>query len=123
MTIAERIKTIRKNASYTQSDFAKIIGVKEATVTSWEAGYRNPAESVITSICREFDVREEWLRTGEGEMYIERTRRQVIADFLADVLKDDDSFRQKIIEALAQLDQRDWEHLETIAKKLTKKEE
>ena len=120
---SERFGKLISDLGIRKSAVADRLNVTQPFISQLCSGVKNPSDRTISDICREFDVREEWLRTGEGEMYIERTRRQVIADFLADVLKDDDSFRQKIIEALAQLDQRDWEHLETIAKKLTKKEE
>lgn len=63
-----RIRYVRKKIgnNLTQEEFAKRIGIKQSTVTSYETGNRIPTSAVITSICREFNVCEEWLRTGEG---------------------------------------------------------
>lgn len=66
----DRIKLIRKNAGLTQSQFAKSLGTVQNTITGYETGRRNPSGSAITLICREFNVNEEWLRTGVGEMYV-----------------------------------------------------
>lgn len=67
--LEKRIKQIRKENGLTQVDFGKRIGVKGNTVTNYETGSRKPTDAVILSICREFNVKEKWLRTGNGEMY------------------------------------------------------
>lgn len=64
-----RIKEIRKNKGLTQVEFGNKIGVKGNTITNYENGLRKPTDAVILSICREFNINEEWLRTGNGEMY------------------------------------------------------
>lgn len=53
----------------TQTEFANRIGSVQNTITRYETNNRKPSASVIALICREFDVREEWLRNGEGEMF------------------------------------------------------
>lgn len=65
-----RIKFLRKNSGLTQEKFAERIGLKQNSIALIESGKRNISDQTILSICREFGVREEWLRTGEGEMYI-----------------------------------------------------
>lgn len=69
MDIGNRIKKIRKELDLTQAEFAARIGSVQNTVTGYENGRRNPSAPVISLICREFDIREEWLRTGEGKMF------------------------------------------------------
>ena len=64
-----RIKFLRKNSGLTQEKFAERIGLKQNSIALIESGKRNISDQTILSICREFGVREEWLRTGEGEMY------------------------------------------------------
>lgn len=66
-----RIKILRKQLNLTQTNFGEIIGVKGNTITNYENGLRTPSEAVIKSICREFNVNEAWLRTGEGDMFAE----------------------------------------------------
>ena len=69
MEIKERLKEIRKELHITQQEFADRLGVKRNTVATYETGKSNPSDSAVSLICREFNVREEWLRTGEGEMF------------------------------------------------------
>lgn len=65
----DRIKKIRRELDLTQQEFAERIGIKRNTIANYETGRNDPVDSVISLICREFDVCEEWLRTGEGEMF------------------------------------------------------
>ena len=96
--IKDRIKTIRKKKELTQAEFGQIIGVKGNTVTNYETGLRNPTEAVVKSICREFNVNEHWLRTGEGEMFIELTKEEEIASFIGGIVRDEDeSFKKRLI--------------------------
>ena len=63
----ERIKQIRKDAGLTQEKFAERIGLKQNSIALIESGKRTPSEQTVLSICREFKVRQEWLRTGDGD--------------------------------------------------------
>lgn len=65
----ERIKKLRKALDLTQQEFADRIGMKRNTVANYETDRNEPSSSVISLICREFNVSEEWLRTGAGEMF------------------------------------------------------
>lgn len=62
----DRIRLLRNKLGLNQTDFGKRIGIKQGSVAGYESGARTPLDAVITSICREFDVNEEWLRTGAG---------------------------------------------------------
>lgn len=77
----ERIKKIRKALDLTQQEFANRIGVKRNTVATYEMGRSAPSDSAISLICREFNVSEEWLRTGKGEMFITASNNEL--DLLA----------------------------------------
>lgn len=65
----ERIRELRKTLGLNQTDFGEKIGIKQGSIAGYESGARTPIDSVILSMCREFNVNEEWLRTGEGEMF------------------------------------------------------
>lgn len=69
MNIGDRIKKIRKELDLTQAEFGARIGSVQNTVTGYESGRRNPSAPVIALICEKFGVNEEWLRSGEGEMF------------------------------------------------------
>lgn len=66
----ERLKLLRNTIKLTQHEFARRIGAAQSTVTNYEMGRRELSNTVVTSICREFRVREEWLRTGQGDMFL-----------------------------------------------------
>lgn len=65
----ERIRKLRRMLDLTQQAFGERIGIKRNTVANYETGRNEPVDSVVALICREFNVNEEWLRTGEGEMF------------------------------------------------------
>lgn len=65
----ERIKKIRKELDLTQQEFADRLGIKRGAIANYEIGRNEPVDSVISLICREFNIQEEWIRTGEGEMF------------------------------------------------------
>lgn len=64
----QRIKEIRTCKKLTMEQFSKQLGVSKAAISQWENGKANPSDQTIKSICREFNVEEKWLRTGEGDM-------------------------------------------------------
>lgn len=74
---------------------------------------------VITAICREFNVNESWLRTGEGQIFSPVSRDEEIAAFMGDVMRGETpDFRRRFISVLARLDVSEWELLEKMALKL-----
>ena len=66
----QRLRELRKALNLNQTEFGNRIGVKQSTITGYETGNRIPLDSVIISICREFNVNENWLRSGDGEMFL-----------------------------------------------------
>ena len=115
----ERIRLLRKELGLNQSDFGNKIGVKQGTVAGYESGARTPLDAVVSSICREFDVNEEWLRTGEGEMFEQITEQQKLLKYTGMLLKDKDSAIvnaiQSFIVTYEQLDDTSKATLEKIA--------
>lgn len=65
----ERIKKLRKVLGLTQQEFADKIGMKRNTIANYETDRNEPSNSVISLICKTFNVSEDWLRKGEGEMF------------------------------------------------------
>ena len=114
-----RIKELRKALSLTQTEFGARIGIKGNTVTGYETGIRSPSDAVVVSICREFNVNEAWLRTGEGEMFTAMSRDEEIATFMGDVLAgEEDNFRRRFIAMLSKLNENEWELLEKMIDKM-----
>lgn len=87
----ERLKALRSALGITLEEFGKKVGITRSAVGRLEKGERNLTDQMIISICREFDVREEWLRTGKGEMFEQLTDQQKIMKYAGLLLKDTDS--------------------------------
>lgn len=120
----ERIKQIRKALNMSQDEFGKRLGVTRGAITNIELNKTEPKPLFIKLICDTFEVNEEWVNTGAGEMFVQKNRSDVIADFLADVLKEEDeSFKRRFVEMLANLSVEEWELLEKRTIMLTKKED
>lgn len=69
MTIGERIKKVRKENNLTQQTFAEKLGNTQNTIARYETDRVTPSSSAVTLICKTYNIREEWLRTGDGEMH------------------------------------------------------
>lgn len=118
----ERLKQLRKILDLTQQEFADKIGSKRNTIAKYETNTNVPSTAVISLICREFNVNEEWLRNGTGDMFIEQTRDEQIASFVGNVLKtEDESFKRRLIYGLAALDDNGWDVLEKFLDSIQKK--
>ena len=79
MFLNEKIKEIRKKLDLTQQKFADRLGVKRNTIAMYEMGKTIPSDQTILSICREFNVNEEWLRTGKGEIFLPESNDELKA--------------------------------------------
>lgn len=109
----ERLKKLRKALDLTQQEFADRIGVKRNSFANYETGRNTPIDAIIISICKEFNVNENWLRTGEGDMFIELSYSDEIAQFVGQLMtEEDDSFKKRLISGLATLDENGWKVLE-----------
>ncbi len=93
-------------------EFAKKIGISSPFVSELCSGAKKASDRTITDICREFDVNETWLRTGEGEMFVSKTRTDEISAFVGSILKGEPDFRQKFISVLSRMTKDEWQILE-----------
>lgn len=115
----KRIKEIRTYFNLTQQEFANRIKVKRNTVATYEMGRSIPSDSAIALICKEFNVNETWLRTGEGNMFSSNDRTTTIANLVNQLLSEEkDSFKTRFITMLANLSVDEWEFLEKKALEL-----
>lgn len=118
-TTGDRIKTLRQHLGLTQKDFGERIGVKGNTIATYEIGRNEPIDAVMSLIVREFDVNEVWLRTGAGEMFQPLTQYERISSFVGNALQDaPESFRLRLVDALAVLTPEDWEILTIAAQRM-----
>ena len=119
----DRIKELRKALGLTQQDFSERIGVKRNTVAQYEIGRNPPNDTVITLICREFNVNEEWLRTGEGEMFKPKSRNEELFEFVTNAIGEPTGIQAQLLTVMAQLSVEQWELLDDMAHKLAREVE
>ena len=111
----ERIKELRKTLGLTLELFGDKVGVGKSTISRIENGTNGLTEQMILSICREFNVNEEWLRTGSGEMFKDMTLDEEIISFIGDIQWDaSNTFKKRFISAIAKLNEEEWKVLEKI---------
>lgn len=120
MDISERIQTLRKQLKMSRRVFGEALGVSESVIVNIEFDrLKRPdqKEPIYKLICEKFDVNEDWLRNGTGEMFAQLSLEEEIADFVGSLLKDKtDSFKKRYIGMLSKLDESGWEALEQVAK-------
>lgn len=114
----ERIKKLRKALGLTQQKFADALGIKQNTIAQYESGRNAPIDAVISLICREFGVNEEWLRTGEGDMFQQKTRDEELSAFFNKILSEETDFKRRFISVLSTMDEPEWVLLEQMAQRL-----
>lgn len=114
----DRINLIIEKLDISKTRFAEKLNVSPAFVSQICSGAREPSDRTIADICREFGVNEVWLRTGEGEPFLELTKEEEIMRFAVRTVKGSDEFRKAFVSMLAKLEPEDWENLSRIYSKL-----
>ena len=109
----ERIKQLRATLGLSAEKFGGRIGVTRSAISKMELGVCNVSEQSILSICREFNVREEWLRSGTGEMFNELSQEEEVAYIVGQALPQAPDFIKDTFIALGKLSQdftpEDWQ--------------
>ena len=118
LKMKERIKKIRKEQNMTQQSFADKLGLKRQTIAAYEIGNIEPSNAVILSICREFNVNEKWLRTGNGEPYLESTKDERYFKNVAKLQRADDETLMRWVNAIAETSPDALKEIEVFMKKI-----
>ncbi|MBU5447760.1 MULTISPECIES: helix-turn-helix domain-containing protein [Blautia] len=87
MTQGERVREVRKFRKMSMEQFGERLGVQKSAISKIEKGDRGLTEQMLKAICREFNVNETWLRTGDGDMPQKLSEEEEIADLVSDVLE------------------------------------
>lgn len=109
MTQGERVKAVRKSLGLTLEIFGAKIGLKKSGLSLIENGRNELTDSNAKAICREFNVNEDWLRTGVGDMFIPEDVR-----YLNSVNKlgnEQNSFKKFCINMLMDLPDKYWDYI------------
>ena len=96
----------------------RLVKIRETLKISQDELGTKITERVIKDICREFDVNEEWLRTGEGEMFVELPEGTELGKYIADVIGGEDDFIKNIIISYMKLDEKNKKIIRDFVKSL-----
>ena len=118
----ERILILRKALKLSQEKFGERLGVTKSAVSKMELGTYNITDTILRLISKEFNVSYDWLVSGSCEMFLLQNRYDEIAKLTKQLLnEEEDSFKNKLISALANLSEEQWAVLADIAENLAKK--
>lgn len=113
--MGERVKELRKALGLSGEKFGEKIGVTRSAISDIERGRNGLSDSNILAICREFNVNEEWLRTGMGEMFKDMSLDEEIISFIGEIQWDtSNTFKKRFISAISKLSEEEWNVLEKI---------
>ena len=111
--VNERVKSLRAALHLSQEAFGKRLGVTGTAVSRMESGDRDVTEQMKLAIIREFNVQEEWLRNGTGEMFNELSQEEEVAYIVGQALPQAPDFIKDTFIALGKLSQdftpEDWQ--------------
>lgn len=116
-TVAERIISVVDALKISKSEFARKINVTPAYISKLgKVPTSVPSDRTITDICREYSVSEEWLRTGEEEMFQPKSRNEELMEFATKVAEGDPgSIQAQLLAVMARLTDEQWEVLAQVA--------
>lgn len=94
-----RIKQIRQhpNIDLSQEAFGKRLGITGAAISRLESGDRNITDQIMRAICREFNVSEDWMRTGKGEMFLELSEDAEFVKLMVEIQVSNDDFIKSLL--------------------------
>lgn len=98
-TINERIAWCIKDAGIKKAKFARRLNLSQPFVSELCSGKNNPSDRTIADICREFNISELWLRTGEGEPHIQKDEDEEFLEVMERIHMSDDDLIKRIIKA------------------------
>lgn len=76
-----RFRQLRKKAGKTQTEWGKILGLSVSGVSEIEAGRRNVTDQhlIMLSNWKERNININWLKTGNGEMFLMPETNDLVA--------------------------------------------
>ncbi|MCQ6528994.1 helix-turn-helix domain-containing protein [Bacillus mycoides] len=120
--IFERIKEIRKSKKFSREKFGEKIGVSRGVIENIEYNRVEIKDLYIQLICKEFNVNEHWLRTGEGEPYLSKNDEDELTDLMVMLTTTDDDILKTTINDMAKLPPEDIIVLKGVVDALLKKQ-
>ena len=114
---SERISAVIDDLGMKKTAFAERLNVSQAFISQLCSGVKQPSDRTISDICREFNVSEEWLRTGAGDMFQPKSRNEELFEFAAKVADGDPgSLQAQLLAVMSRLTDEQWEVLAQVAR-------
>ena len=111
--INSRISAVIHASGLTKTAFAGRLNISQSHISKITSGDSIPSDRTIVDICREFGVSENWLRTGEGEMFVRLSREEEITKFAMSIVRNPDSeFQRQLLATMAKLEPAQWQLME-----------
>lgn len=104
MSIGKRLQIWRKSLGYSQSKFAKLIGIPLSTLKGYELGHRSPGSDALTSIATT-GVNLNWLLSGDGQMQEDTTNEQILNSLELEVPAEFEEFFEGLFNVLLKLNE------------------
>lgn len=120
-SINDRIAWCVKDSKLTKTAFAERINVTQQYVSNLCLGKKSPSDRTIADICREFNISEIWLRTGDGEPHIERDEDEEFLEVMEQIHMSDDDLIKRIIKAYWFMDEKEKAVIRKLIDSFTKK--
>lgn len=122
----DRLLEVRKTLKISQEQMGKKLGVTRSSISNMETGRFSITDTMIKLICSEFSVSEEWLRTGEGEMFVKIDTDKELATLFADFAKTTrvkqdpfvEAFLIEIMKFMTTATEEEWEPIKLMIKRL-----
>lgn len=118
--IGKRIKKIRLRKGLSQEKFGEIIGVKKAAISKIENGENSLSKRNLETICYKFNINEDWIKTGLGDIFVAQSKDNEIRAFFESVISSDTDIakiQKKFINSLISLDEEEWITIDRFMKK------
>lgn len=120
MSVANRIKSMRKELGYSQKLLGEKLGTSRDVINNLENGRVEPTELIIKSICNQFGISYDWLKNGKGDMRDDQSQDSVAA-IIDELMAGENETAKAVFRAFARFDDRDWQTIQKIMDEMQKK--
>lgn len=113
MTEGERVRYLRKEVlGLTLEKFGERLGVRKSVLSTIENGKSGVTNQMRLAICNAYGVSEQWLLTGEGDIFPELDQRAKLMKWAEEFIPDEpDNFRSRFVDLLVALSPEWWDEL------------
>lgn len=97
----ERLLYLRKTLlGLSRAKFGQAVGMSDSEIKNIETGLTQLKENKLPLICSAYNVNETWLRTGEGEPFLPKSREEQIAELVGQALTGSNEFKKAVVQMI-----------------------